>query len=152
MKRLILNEDARLGPWICQRLGTTWLPGRGSCIGLEDDTGIVVGVLFDSFNGASVFMHVAAVPGKSWMDRKILWICFDYPFNQLKVKKIFGLVEEGNQAAREFDENLGFVREATLTDAAPSGSLLVYSMTRSQCRWLNMRSPFHGQARCTAAA
>lgn len=152
MKQLLLNANLLLGPWICERLDTDWLPGRGECIGLADSGRIVAGVLFDSFNGASVCMHIAAEPGSQWMNRKLLWVCFDYPFNQLKVSKILGLVAEGNTAARRLDEHLGFVREATLRDADPSGDLLIYSMTRSQCRWLNMRSPFDGQAQSTKAS
>jgi hypothetical protein len=142
MKSLIINQDERLGPWICDRLGTEWLSGRGSCIGLEEAGEIVAGVLFDSCNGASVMMHVAAIPGKRWMTRELLWICFDYPFNQLGVKKIIGLVASRDESVIAFDTHLGFVHEATLKDAHPSGDLLLLTMTRAQCRWLHMRSPY----------
>lgn len=150
-KKLIIEQDERLGPWICAQLETDWLPGRGSCIGMEEDGDIVAGVLFDSFNGASICMHVAALPGKRWMNRELLWTCFAYPFLQLRVRKILGFVAEGNRVARAFDEHLGFVREATLTNAHPSGALIVYSMTRSQCRWLEEGS-HHGEAESSAAA
>jgi RimJ/RimL family protein N-acetyltransferase len=141
VKVVLKHEDARVGPWACKRLETTWLPGRGSCIGLEEDGQVIAGVLFDSFNGASMCMHIAAIPGKRWLNREFLWLCFAYPFLQLRVNKVFGPVAEGNLQSRRFCEKLGFVLEATLSDAHPSGGLLIYSMTRSQCRWLR-RSPY----------
>jgi len=119
---------------------------------LEEDGCATAGVLFDGWNGSSICMHVAAVPGKRWMTREYLRVCFDYPFRQLQASKILGLVGEKNVAARRFDEHLGFVLEATLKDAHPDGDLLVYTMTPGQCRWLNMRTPQHGKERATAAA
>ena len=70
--------------------------------------------------------------------RPLLAICFDYPFNQLGVRKILGLVPESNAAAKRFDEHVGFELEATLSEAHPTGNLLVYSMTREKCRWLSL--------------
>jgi len=112
---------------------------------------MLAGVLFDSYNGASVCMHVAAVEGKRWMTRDYLWLSFALPFMQWNVKKIIGLVGSANTAAREFDENLGFVLEATLKDAHPDGDLLLYTMRRDQCRWLNikLRNWPYGQAQRT---
>ena len=73
------------------------------------------------------------------MTREFLWMVFDYAFNQAKVKRITGLVGEGNLKARSFDEHIGFVLETTLQDAHPTGDMLVYKMTRPMCRWLNIR-------------
>jgi RimJ/RimL family protein N-acetyltransferase len=81
-------------------------------------------------------MHVASVPGKRWMTREYLRVCFDYPFNQLKVKKIIGLVDSQNTDALKFDENLGFVTEYILQDAGKTANLHILSMTRQQCRFL----------------
>lgn len=116
---------------------------RASGIGLEQDGRLVAGVKFDDWNGASVCMHVAAAPGAQWMTRAYLNACFDYPFNQLGVRKILGVVRSTNAAARRFDEHLGFELEATIAGAAPGGDLLIYSMTRDRCRFLN-RGIQHG--------
>jgi RimJ/RimL family protein N-acetyltransferase len=142
-----------IGDWVMSQTGGIWVNGRGSAIGLiEDDGTILAGVLFDSYNGASCCMHVAARPGARWLNRGYLWTCFAYPFLQLKVKKLIGLVGANNLKARAFDEHLGFTLEATLTDAHPSGDLLIYSMTKDQCRWLNIKVPSYGKTICTAAA
>ena len=119
-----------------EQQGGTWSPGRGQALGLVEDGRIIAGVIFDSWNGASLCMYVAAVPGARWMTREFLRLSFAYPFQQLGCKKLLGLVGSGNKAAQRFDEHLGFVLEATLEAAHPDGSLLVYSMTKEQCRWI----------------
>jgi len=108
-------------------------------IGLEEDGSLIAGVKFDNWNYASICMHVAAIPTKRWMTREYLWFCFYYPFIQLKARKIIGFVAESNLEARRFDEHLGFRLEHSIADAHPSGCLLIYSMTKDQCRFLERR-------------
>lgn len=136
--------------WVSARAGGSWVPGQATAIGLMEDGELIAGVVFDAWNGASCCMHVAAVDGKAWMTPSYLKACFAYPFNQLKVNKILGLVGSGNKAALQFDLHLGFVPEATLEGAHPDGSLVVLSMTRAQCRWLPENR--HGKTFSTAAA
>lgn len=135
-KQIIVDDPDRFGAWVLEQQDAVWCPGRGQAIGLVDGDKILAGVIFDSWNGASLCMHVAAVPGARWMTREFLYITFAYPFQQLGCKKLLGLVGSSNKAAQRFDEHLGFVLEATLEAAHPDGSLLVYSMTKEQCRWL----------------
>lgn len=129
-----------VGPWVCEKTGGNFSAGDSAAIGLVSPKtdGLVAGVLFDNYNGRSVCMHVASVPGARWMTREYLWVCFDYPFNQLNVNKILGLVDSTNVPAQKFDQNLGFVLEHTIRDAGKVGDLLVYSMSRQQCRFLEM--------------
>lgn len=152
MKRILLGRDDRVGAWVMERTDGGWVTGQGTAIGLEEDGKLIAGVVYDSYNGASCCMHVAAVSGKRWMTREYLWACFAYPFVQLKVKKVLGPVGSANMPARAFDEHLGFVLEAALKDAHPDGELLIYSMTRSQCRWLNIRTAHYGKTESTASA
>ncbi len=151
MKHVVLTRPDLVGPWVAERTGGEWT-GRGQAFGLVDDTKLIAGVILDAYNGASIMMHVAAEPGSRWLNRNFLWACFSYPFDQLKVKKIIGLVGEGNTAARKFDENLGFVLETTLKDAHPDGSLLIYTMNREQCRWLNILKENHVQAQSSPSS
>lgn len=81
-------------------------------------------------------MHVASDGSKNWMTKSYLQICFDYPFNQLKLNKIIGVVDSMNTQALKFDKHLGFVEEAVIKDAGPKGDLHILTMTRQQCRFL----------------
>lgn len=124
--------------WTAERTGGTYYAGSGAGIGWEKDGQLLAGVLYDEFTGRSVRMHVAGV-GKRWMAREFLWTCFDYPFNQLKVNKVIGLVDSTNSDALRFDRHLGFVEEAVIKDAGKFGDLHVLTMTRDQCRFLEKR-------------
>lgn len=123
-----------VGPWVCKRVGGVFSPVDSTAIGLLKDGTLIAGVLYDSFNRSSIRMHVAGEG--MWAKPWFVKTCFDYPFNKLGVKKVIGLVDETNMAARRFDEHLGFVLEATIKDAAPKGDLMIYTMTREQCRFL----------------
>lgn len=138
MKQIVIDQPERISKWVADRMGSGWHGPRGSAIGLLEDGEVIAGVLFDSWNGASICMHVAAVPGKRWMTREYLRMCFAYPFQQLRASKIIGLVGSKNEVARRFDEHLGFQLEATLEAAHPDGALLLYTMTKEQCRWVSI--------------
>lgn len=144
-KRILLGYEDDVGPWICSRTGGTYSPKLSHTIALIEDNKIIAGVLFDNYNGASIQMHVAAEPGARWMTRQYLWKCFDYPFRQLNCNLVVGLVAASNHDARRFDENLGFTLKATLEDAHPDGDLLIYGMTKHQCKWLNLGAKYGWQ-------
>lgn len=145
MKRVITGYNNIFGPWLMQRIGGQWIEGRGHTIGLwQDGVGPIACCFYESCNGASILGHLAG-DGSRWMTREFLWYCFYYPFVQLNVKKILGLVESTNTAAIRLDEHLGFTLEATLKDAAPNGDLLIYSMVKDQCRWLSLKDKSSGK-------
>jgi RimJ/RimL family protein N-acetyltransferase len=134
LKRIVCDQNERVNAFVASQMGIAgWSNAVG--IGLEEDGELIAGVTFDYYNGASICMHVAGI-GKRWMTRDYLWYCFHYPFEELKVKRITGLVPESNLAARKFDEHLGFELETRLKDAAPDGDVLVYVMRRENCRFL----------------
>jgi hypothetical protein len=138
LKRFLLfKEDHIIGPWVCEKLGVVWLPGRGHTIGMIDEAGqVIVGVLFEDFNGSNCTMHVAAADGLRWATKDFLWYVFYYPFVQLGCRRVTGVVNSSNTAARRFDEHIGFKLEATLKNACPDGDLLVYCMHKEECRWI----------------
>lgn len=136
MTRIIDNDPMRVGKWVCERAGGNFT--GGTAIGLEKDGDLVAGVIYEVYNGASVFMHVAGT-GKYWMNREFLWFAFYYPFNQLKVNKVLGVVGGGMENVLDFDQHLGFVIEHRIKDAHPTGDMVILSMTRAQCRFLEPR-------------
>jgi hypothetical protein len=131
--RIIDQQPARVGPWVCNRFGGIWTPENSSAIGLECQGELIAGTIYSEYYGRSIVMHTAI----ERMNREFLWYCFYYPFEELKVEKVLGLVDSFNDSAIQLDRHLGFVLEASIKDAGPQGDLLVFSMTRDQCRWLN---------------
>lgn len=103
-------------------------------------TGKLVAVAgYDSFNGASVQMVIAVEP--KGMSRDFLWAMFDYPFNQLGVKKIIAQISQRNLKSLNFALHLGAKREATIKDACPDGDMHLLTMTKENCKFLFIRRP-----------
>lgn len=102
------------------------------------------GALYTDFWGGSVMMHVAGFrPG--WGSKAILWVAFDYPFNMLKVKKLFGMVPEWNWRSRHACLHIGFKMEYLVSDvfnfSHGINGMYLFSMRREDCKWLDMPKP-----------
>lgn len=128
-----------LGPWWAEKCDSDWFPNRGRLIGLySEDQGIVAAALYEGFNGASVMCHIAS-EGKAWMTRDFLWYFFWYPFEELKVRKLLAPIASENERSVRLAKSVGFSLEATLQDASPRGNMLILTMTKDQCRWLDLK-------------
>lgn len=131
---IVTDRQDELGEWLCSRTGGQYVPGSGVYIGNELHGKIVAVAGYEDFNGASVRVHVAG-EGR-WMTRDFLWYGFYYPFEEMKVKKIIGLVASTNLKALKLDLHFGYLHEATIQDAVPGGDLYILTMTKDQCRFL----------------
>lgn len=137
MRYLLDKHDPLVGPWVASRVNTTWSPGSSRSIGwFCQEQGIIAGTLYEGYNGANIGVHIAAVEGSGWANREFLHSIFHYPFEQLRCKRITGVVASSNAAARHFNERVGMRLEHTLKDAHPDGDLLLYVMYRGECKWL----------------
>ena len=123
--------------WVAKRTNEYGNFGAAHGIGWEKNGALVAGVAYAEWNGVNVVCHIASDGSRKWATREYLWAIFDYPFQQLKVKRITVCVGEGNSASRRFVEHLGFRLEATLQGAHPTGDLLVYRMKKEWCRWIS---------------
>lgn len=122
--------------WVARRTNEHGNFGAAVGIGWARGGKLVGGVVYNEFNGVNLCAHIASDGSKNWLSKEFLRVMFDYPFNQAKVRRITGLVGEGNIKARRFDEQLGFRLETRLAGAHPTGDLLVYVMWQKDCRWL----------------
>lgn len=135
MKRLCVGDG--VVRWVEERVKGRFGPARG--IGLERRVGaqwrMVAGVAYESHNGPNVVCHIA-IDGAHAMTREWLRVIFDYPFNQIGVRRITVGVEEGNARSRRLVEHMGFRLEARLDRAAKSGDIFIYRMFRDECRFI----------------
>jgi len=104
------------------------------------------GVLYSDWTGlgGSIHMHVAGFHPR-WINRAMLTVCFDYPFNQLNVRKIFGQVPMDNERAIRFNEHFGFRKETVIYDTFPGDKpacdMQLMSMYKDECRFLDPAGP-----------
>ena len=133
--RFIWDDHDRLGHWVCDQTGGVYR--EGVCIGLEHDDGsLAAAVLYDNYNGASIQMHVAATTPKFLLWKNYIRACFGYPFLQLGCAIVIALVPAANVRARRMDEWLGFELACGIPQGHPTGDMLIYTMPRAKCRWL----------------
>jgi len=115
MYRIVDNDPARVGAWVAEKNDGFYTAIDDPAIGLECNAELIAGTIYSDYSGRSICMHTAI----ERMNREFLWYCFYYPFIELNVKKVLGLVDSFNSAAINLDRHLGFVQEAIIADAIP---------------------------------
>ena len=141
-----------LGPWAWKLMGCgEWYPEGKSALGELNDKGDPNwAVVYDHYEkGGSIQMHIA-IDNPKYVTRQAISTVFEYPFYQLGVKKVLGIVNSTNNSALTFDLRLGFTVEAIISDAYDMGSMYILSMRQDQCRWL--RGKDYGQFSKRSAA
>jgi RimJ/RimL family protein N-acetyltransferase len=123
---------------IAERAELIFNPAADKVISRSKDNELLGGVVYQGYTGASIKMHVAGIPGY-WLSKNMLWLCFDYPFNQLGCKKVFAQIPFTNTKSVDFARRLGFKYEVIVKDVFPDGDLLVLSLYRENCRWLKIQ-------------
>ena len=134
-------DTSIVGPWVCEKAGGIPRSDNPS-IGLIKDGVLIAGMYYDGYTGSSIAMH-SRCDDPRHVTKTFYWMIFDYPFNQLKVKRVTGLVSTANLAAQRVNEKLGWKRETTLSDYFPDGNGIVYVMRREDCRWLRVAHEQH---------
>lgn len=126
------------GAAIAVAAGTTYHRGDDQVIAYTSDDRLMGGVIFKDYTRASIAMHVASfLPG--WVTRDMLWVCFNYPFEQLGVGLVTGVVPSSNSKALAFNRHLGFKEVAVISDVFPGADAVVMAMRRDECRWLAIK-------------
>lgn len=134
---LVLGNDPLVSAFVAERLGYGTTFTACATIGMQRRGELIGGVVYDAYTGANCNMHVASNGSRHWMSKEFLFAAFNYPFQQLGLKRVTAPVERTNRDALRFDYHLGFEDEAVLKDAATSGDLLLLVMWSSKCRWWN---------------
>ena len=142
MRKVVTDNQEHLRGWITGVLGMQFSP-YATFIGQEIDGEVKAVVAFDNVLDKSCMMHTAAIV-PNWISKDLLWACFDYPFNILKVKVILASVASTNTEALRLDRHLGFVDKAYIEDAHIDGDLIILAMRRENCRWLDIKTPLKG--------
>lgn len=132
----IVINDPKIPEWVRAAIPKVarWTEGFKSLAAI--DHGDVWGaVVYDAFTPYECCIHVRLdKPGCK--EPSILRAVFGYPFEQLGLKRITGLVGSRNEKGQELCEWLGFHLEGRKREALGDEDELVYGMTREDCRWV----------------
>jgi hypothetical protein len=143
---MIRFDDVHAIKLIAKASNMQFVPLMHHCIArYNSQDQLMGGVLFSDWMGGSVQVHVAGFQ-PCWADKGLLYLTFNYPFTQLGVKKLIGLVPEWNYRARNLNLHLGFKIEYKVDDVFNhqqlDNGMYIMSMRREDCKWLNMKQPY----------
>jgi RimJ/RimL family protein N-acetyltransferase len=96
--------------------------------------GKIVGAAgFTDWMDCSVQIHCAG--DGAWLSRSFLRAVFGYAFAEKPV--VIGCVGSANTRALRLNRKLGFKVDGRIDGAHADGALVIMSMRRGECRWLN---------------
>ena len=131
-----IEHGTHIGRWTAERLDTGYFAERSQAIGLIRDGVIVAGIIYENFNGKSLMAHIV-IEGK--INKTYLHAIYDYAFNVCGVDKAIVPVQSSNLKSMRLVENMGFSEEARIKDSCPTGDILLYTMKKTDCRFLETR-------------
>lgn len=133
---IVTQPKESIAAFVAQVQGQSEPWGNYTAIGWVRRDELIAGVVYNNFSGAGVCAHIGAIPGRHWMTREFLGAIFAYPFDQLRLRRITGLVARKNKPARRFVENLGFRYEGCVRHALQNDDWMLYGMLREECRFI----------------
>ena len=138
MDKIIFNHEGH-GYSIGSLTGTRFDPEIDISIGRVRRGKLVGGVIFTNFTGESIFIHIASWD-EHWVNRDLIFVVFDYPFNQLGVKRMFGRLPESNIQGRNFNLHCGFRDVARIEGVYKHNvAQIIMRLDREDCRFLGVR-------------
>lgn len=133
----VSSDQAECGPWAAKKVGLNWHPESMRAIGLFTAAGKqVAGAVFERCTGTNCFVHLAVDSLPLGAGKTFLWFIFYYPFVQLGCSTLTGIVESTNTKAVKLDLKVGFREVGRVPGGCPDGDLLILSMRREDCRYL----------------
>lgn len=121
--------------WVEHQLGAVYAT-NATGLGWRRRGRIVAGLAFEGYNGVNIFVHIAKLRGEP-MPVELVAAMFDYPFRQLKLRRMSALVADRNEASKAFARKLGARLEGTMKEASPDGDLCIFGLLRKDAeKWL----------------
>lgn len=137
MDNIVFNDPDH-GDAIARAAGTRFIPMIDIAISRVRDDDLLGGVVFNNYTRESIEIHSASFDNH-WGSRDLIFVIFDYPFNQLGVKRLFGRVAEHNVRAIRLNTKLGFKPVARIEGVYRHGiACIVMRMDREDCRFIGM--------------
>lgn len=130
--------DARIvGPLVFGKIGKPWSAEGKHAIGMLRGTELMAGVVYEDFTSHACSAHIAVPNPTPWL-RTFLRAAFWYPFVYLDLTMMLGFVPGNNAAALRLDKWMGFEETARIPGVYGADDLVILSMQRDRCRWLNL--------------
>lgn len=135
MSERLIWDNPGVEKWVAKKVGvSTWL-GHSHSVGFYIDGKLKGAAVFDAFTPYECCMHLAIEDGVM-VPEFALRAAFAYPFQQLKLKRLTGLVRADNTAALEIAKRNGFVEEGRKRLACGDCDEIVLGLLPEECPWM----------------
>jgi hypothetical protein len=93
-------------------------------------------VVYNAVEDKNCGISIAANNPK-WCTRTVLRCSFGYPFIQLGLNRVTGVIRASNERALSLNQRLGFKHEGEMREYYDNGeSAMIYGLTKSECKWI----------------
>lgn len=140
---LIYGQDAQVMHWACREMKLKPYPdGLYRAIGIVHNGKNIGACIWHNYHednfGKPLLIEVTLVTiDKRWATRQNIRELFQYPFQQLRVKRVQATTSRKAKRVRSTLSRLGFKFEGIVRDAHPmGGDAAHYSILRNECFWL----------------
>lgn len=133
---LIYGRDDELIPWAAEKIGIRRFRSDATAIGVARDQQIVAVMVYDGFSSADCNMHIASDGSRRFVTRAALAHWFCYPFVQLGLRRVTGLIPSRNDRSINFARGLGFSLEGVCREAMPDDDLVIMGLLKRECRYI----------------
>jgi hypothetical protein len=138
---MIRIGDERHGRLIAMAACVGYDPETDKTFSRVDSDGCFLGgfVLTD-YTGSTMTDHMAGVG--NWCSPQLMWVIFDYQFEQCSLKKVMCTVSSHRRNVVDLVTRAGFRHEYSIEDGVPEGQMHLFSMSKDQCKWLRLRDRY----------
>ena len=106
-----------------------------SSLAFIQDGEVLGGTVFNGYNGSNIDLSIfllKPLPFRRGHYRAL----FDYPFNQLGVRRVTVRTKAKNKKVRKQIRRLGFKPEGRMSKYYSDDDAMVYGLTKGGCKWL----------------
>jgi RimJ/RimL family protein N-acetyltransferase len=143
MTRLLYGVDDGVANWVSKEIFGIYGQFKNyRSIGIIDDNKLLAGIVYSNYHEKidgtplSLEMSIASID-KRWCNRHNLKALFDFPFIELRLKRVQTLCSKNEGDIMNFNKRLGFTQEGTHREAWPMGGDAVsWGMLKSECKWI----------------
>jgi hypothetical protein len=134
---VIDNDYLRCADWVSENTNQ-YYSDMITLIGLEKNGELIAVSAYNCFNGTSCQQHMVIKKGE-YMTRNFAWFIYYYPFVQLGLTLLIGILPEDNADIIKLAKHAGFEEKYRIDGGHPEGDLLLCTMKKEDCRFLKYK-------------
>jgi RimJ/RimL family protein N-acetyltransferase len=133
---ILYNHHRALMAWASEKLGQNLVQPGQVALGVVREGELVAVALFFDYRWPDIKVTFVSTTPR-WFTRAHAREILQYPFIQLKCKRLTAVTEATNQRTRAFLCRFGFRQEGVHPDVFPSGDAISYGLlAKDAARWL----------------